>query len=623
MAAPGVAQVVTTIVLEQDVPVRMRDGVILYADVYRPAGPGRYPLLLCRTPYGRELSPLMILTMSPLQAVQAGYVVVIQDTRGRGASQGRFAYVAQLPQEGPDGYDTVEWAASLPYANGEVGMFGMSYSGWTQWAAAMQRPPHLRAIAPLETAARVTDGLVYRGGAYELGYTLFWHLMMSKEVTAGALEAAGASDERIVAAQYEIVAAFDHLSAGGYTDLPLRDLPSLRKLGLSGILRYLLDPGPAFPGISQPPVGLGAALTEPGLSEELVWPGPGNTLGWADVAYAQVAVPSLNIGGWHDCFLQRTLDDYTAMRAQGRPAQLLIGPWAHGVFGGWLTATVGEMEYGMSAHGASIELEEDLTATQLRWFDHWLMGADNGVEREPAARVFLTGENLWTTWEDWPPAGAHELPLYLHPDGALGFAPPGGVGGAHSAASTGSASRYTYDPAHPAPTLGGNTLMPGVYPPGVKDQRPLSRRPDVLTFTGVPLERPLVAVGRVGARLWASSSAPDTDFVARLLDVHPDGTMENVCDGIIRARYRDALTGPQWLEPGRANALRVDLWSVAHVFKAGHRPGVQVTSSSFPRWDRNWNTREDPGAAMAGQVAEQAIWHDAENPSCIVLAVLS
>jgi uncharacterized protein len=575
----------TTIIVERDVPARMRDGVLLYADVYRPGEPGRYPVLLCRTPYGREVSPLLVAILNPLMALHEGYVVIIQDTRGRGASEGQFAYLAQLPQEGPDGYDTVEWAAALPYASGAVGMFGMSYSAWAQWAAAQQCPPHLRAIAPLQTPPASTQGLVYRGGAFELGYTLFWHLMMSKEVTMRALAAEGASEEETALAGYEIVAAFDRLSAGGYNELPLRDLPSLRPLGLAGLLRYLLDPGP----------------------ERLA--------AWAKVEGARVEIPVLNIGGWHDCFIQRTLDDYVAMGAAGdtRRGRLLVGPWAHGNLGAWLTATIGEMEYGMAAHGESIELAEDLTSIQLRWFDHWLKNIDNGVQNEPPVRVFVTGENLWMEWEQWPPGGVRELTLYLHAGERLDSAPPN---------DSSSASHYSYDPAQPAPTLGGNTLMPGVYPPGPKDQRPLSQRADVLTFSLAPLARPLAAIGRVTARLWASSSAPDTDFVVRLLDIHPDGFMENIADGIIRARYRSTLAQPAWLEPEGIYPFNVDLWTTAHVFRVGHRVGVQVTSSSFPRWDRNWNTWDDPGTATTGQIAAQTIWHDAGHPSRIMLTEL-
>ena len=370
------------------------------------------------------------------------------------------------------------------------------------------------------------------------------------------------------------MAAVDRLSADGFTETPLRDLQSLQSAGLTGLLRGLLDPG------------------------------PGNLPADWSAYPAEIDVPALYLGGWFDIFTQATLDSYSTLRSHGRPAKLLIGPWTHGN----MTSTIGDLDLGAAAALPSI----DPDGLQLRWFDRWLKGIDNGIDREPPVRVFRTGENRWLELPDWPPADTHEQPLFLQPGGGLAPSAPAAGGGS---------TRYIYDPLNPAPTLGGNTLMPGVYPPGIKDQRPLSARPDVLTFAGEPLSDALTVMGRVTAELWASSSAPDTDFVVRLIDVHPNGYMENVCDGILRARYRESLQEPRWLEPGVAYELRIDLWSTAHTFKAGHQVAVQVTSGSFPRWDRNWNTKEDPGAATAGQKAEQAIWHEGAHPSRIVLPV--
>jgi putative CocE/NonD family hydrolase len=519
--------------------------------------------------------------MNVVQAARAGYVVIVQDCRGRFASEGAFDYFHSLPQEGPDGYDTVEWAAALPYADGQVGMFGGSYFGWTQWAPAMQRPPHLRAIAPAITWAKATDGLVYRGGAMELGLGLSWYLSMSLAAVGRKLAAEGIPPAQIAETVGKLASALDRLCTGGYGEAPLNDLPTLRETGLSELIRPLLDGGPG-------------ALPQ-------AW----------NVVHAAVDVPTLSIGGWYDIFTQATLDAYAAMRAAGRPSQLVMGPWIHGTE---LRSTIGEVDFGVGAGAASIGLQTSLTALQLRWFDHWLRGVDNGVEREAPAKVFLMGENRWLDLPDWPPAEARAQPFYLHPGAALGPAAP-----TDALALT----RYAYDPADPAPTLGGNTLMAGVYPAGVVDQRPLARRPDVLTFLGAPLERPLTIMGRVTANLWVSSSAPDTDFVVRLLDVRPDGAMHNLCDGILRARYREGLDAPRWLQPGVVYALPIDLWSTAHTVQAGHRLGVMVTSSSFPRWDRNWNTTEDPATAASGQIAQQAIWHDAAHPSHIVLPVMN
>jgi len=566
-----------TLLIEQNVPARMRDGVTLYADVMRPADEARHPVLLMRLPYGKGF--LFGALMNVVQAAQAGYVVIVQDCRGRFASEGAFDYFNSLPQEGPDGYDTVEWAASLPYADGQVGMWGASYFGWTQWAAAMQRPPHLRAIAPAITWARISEGASYRGGAMELGVGLSWYLSMSLTAEARKLAARGAPQEQIAHTVQQAAAALDRLCAGGYGEAPLVDLPSLREAGLSRLIRSVAQGGPG--------------------SVPQAW----------SVAHAAVEVPVLHIGGWYDIFSQGTLDAYAATRANGRPSQLIMGPWIHGTD---LGPTVGEMDFGVGAGAGSIGLRTSLTALQLRWFDRWLKGVDNGVEGEPPVKLFLMGENRWLDLPDWPPAGARERAFYLHPGGALSPAAP---------QETLALTRYAYDPADPTPTLGGNTLMPAVYPAGVADQRPLARRADVLTFLGEPLDRPLTIMGRVSARLWVSSSAPDSDFVVRLLDVHPDGMMHNLCDGILRARYREGWAEPRWLEPGAVYELPIDLWSTAHTVRAGHRLGVMVSSASFPRWDRNWNTTEDPATATSGPIAQQAIWHDAARPSHIVLSV--
>jgi putative CocE/NonD family hydrolase len=327
-----------------------------------------------------------------------------------------------------------------------------------------------------------------------------------------------------------------------------------------------------------------------------------------------VEVPALIIGGWFDLFLQGTLDSFMGMRHSAglaRQSHLLVGPWSHQNYGSVDTAN-GDIDFGVASGSNQIDMWEDLTSLHLRWFDHWLKGIDNGIDREPPVQVFLTGEKRWLRLPDWPPPLAGEQDWYLGAGGELSQTAP---------VEESSESRYTYDPKNPVPTIGGNTLLPGVFPPGVRDQRPLSQRPDVLTFTGVPLDQPLTVIGRVTANLRVSSSAPDTDFVVRLIDQHPDGYMENVCDGIKRCRYRHSLTEPEWLEPGKVYELPVDLWSTAHTFLAGHRVAVQVSSSSFPRWDRNWNTKEDPGAATQGQPATQTIWHSRAHPSHVVLPV--
>ena len=567
-----------TVIVEQNIPAKMRDGVTLYADVYRPAEPGRYPVLLTRLPYGKEaMMAAMFPVMHLWRAVRAGYVVIIQDCRGTFASEGQFDYCFH---EGADGCDTIEWAAALPYSTGDVGMFGLSYLGWTQWSAAVMRPPHLRAIAPMQTWSDYS-GMRFRGGAFELGDTIGWRLQMSIGKLTRELTAAGRSQAEVGATVQGIIAYMDTLTEGGYAEVPVRHLKSLERVGLADIVGPELDLGPG----SQAP-GYG-------------------------IDYADVEVPSLNIASWYDVFQQYTLDNFTGSRTRGRGAarhsHLLVGPWTHGQVVATPGMMVGEINFGTAASGVLV----DLTGVHLRWFDRWLKGVKNGVEDEPPVRLFFTGENRWTEMPGWPPPETGEDRLYLGTGGSLGFQAPAGKGGSTS---------FTYDPADPAPTLGGNTILARR---GVVDQRPLSSRPDVLTFTGVALDRPLRVAGRVTADLWISSSAPDTDFVVHLIDVHPGGYMQNLCDGILRARYRNSLKKAEWLKPGEICELKVDLWSAAHVFKPGHRIAVQVTSSSFPRWDRNWNTKEDPGAATDGQPARNTVWHDSIHPSCVLLPVVA
>lgn len=569
------------ILIERDVPMLTRDGIILNNDIYRPREPGRHPALLSRTPYGSDLVGAAPFWDAALYA-QAGYVAILQDCRGCGNSEGRFVYYHQLIQERLDGYDAVEWAAGLPFSDGNVGMFGGSYLGYTQWAAAMERPPHLRAIAPMLIPARCYDGLIYRGGAFELGMMLTWHLQMSPNAVRWELTDGGFNDDKIKAVMEEIGAANGRLSPGGYLDGPLYDLPWLRHLNLGEIIRYLLAYKPGC------------------LPDE-----------WS-IDQTQVQAPALNIGGWYDVFPQGTLDNYTGMRQRsqgaGRQSQVVLGPWSHLNYG----SLIGQTDFGAEANSAALPDNDSLLALHLRWYDHWLRGVDNGIDRTLPVRVFVTGENRWRSLPDWPPIPVHQQAYYLQPEGGLSLGIP---------ASGDETSHYTYDPTDPTPTLGGGTLMVWPSPAGVVDQRPLSQREDVLTLTSSLLEQSLTVLGKVDARLWISSSAPDTDFVVRLLDIHPDGYQANLCDGILRARYRDSLVELAWLEPGQVYELRIDLWSSAHTFLAGHRIGVQISSASFPRWDRNWNTREDPASATVGQPARQTIWHDAKHPSAIVMQV--
>lgn len=567
--------------VEFDVPATMRDGVVLRANVFRPADGGRYPVALARTPYGKDFSTVVSYLDAPRLA-RAGYVVVVQDVRGRGASGGEWA---AFKHEALDGYDTVEWAARLPGADGQVGMFGASYYGFTQWMAARETPPSLKAIMPAITWANALDGTVARGGALELGLLGFWQLnaLAPEIVLKRARGLPPAEQARAVGA---LLQAIDTLRAEGYRSLPLESFEPLRQIGLLDQIAELLD------NFENPEYFAPYSIAS---------------------AYERVRVPALNIGGWYDIFANGTLQNFSALRAGGatpeaRQSQLVIGPWAHVATGN----TIGQADFGFAAQLGLIDMQTDPTGLTQRWFDYWMKGVDNGVDRQAPIKLFVMGANRWRDEQEWPLARAQATPFYLRAGGWLATEPP---------TAGEPADEYTYDPADPTPLLGGSTLMHPLFGVGPHDQRALEARPDVLSYTSAPLERDTEVTGPLLATLWAASDAPDTDFVARLVDVHPDGFAQNLADGIVRARYRDGLPAKP-LEPGRPYELSIDLWATANLFKIGHRIRVDIASASFPRWDRNLNTGAPASIGTQMRPARQRILHDAEHPSRIVLPVV-
>jgi uncharacterized protein len=327
-----------------------------------------------------------------------------------------------------------------------------------------------------------------------------------------------------------------------------------------------------------------------------------------------VRVPALIIAGWHDLLLAADLEHFRKMREQAatesarRATRIVIGPWSHGMFHN----VVGDLDFGLRASGLLLDLKEDLTALQLRWFDRWLKDRRNGVDEEAPVRLFVQGTNRWRDETDWPLARARSTPLYLRGGGALSFEAPRDE----------AADAYVYDPQDPCPTCGGSLLMPMTYRCGPVEQAPWLKRGDVLNYSSEPLAEDLEVTGPVTAVLFAATSAPDTDWIVRLCDVHPDGRTFNVCDGILRAQFRESLSAPQLVEPGAVVRYAIDLWATAMVFRAGHRLRVLVTSSDFPRYDRNPNTGEFGVNATRTQPARQRIFHDAARASHLVLPVV-
>jgi putative CocE/NonD family hydrolase len=508
-------------------------------------------------------------------------MVVIQDVRGRFQSEGQWQ---PFVNEATDGYDTVEWAARLPGANGSVGMFGASYFGFTQWMAARENPPSLKAIVPAITWADASDGLIWRGGAFELGTSGYWNLS-SVSLDILLKRYATASPEERMQAFGQLVAEIDRLRTEGYRSLPLKDFEPLAKLGLAEAL------GEAIATVENP-----EHFTPLSIAND----------------YDQVRVPALNIGGWYDIFTQGTLQNFAALRVGGstpeaRQSQLLVGPWAHVSY----SHTVGDVDFGFVSAMAFINLQTDLTGLTQRWFDRWLKGAENGVTEAPPIKLFVMGANIWRDEQEWPLARARSAEYYLRAGGVLSTEPPIDEAPDH----------YVYDPADPTPTVGGSILMPTLFGAGAKDQRSVEARADVLCYTSAPLTQDTEVTGPLLVRLWAATDAPDTDFVARLVDVHPDGMAQTLADGIVRARYRNGST-PEPLEPGQPYEFTIDLWATSNVFKAGHRIQVDIASASFPRWDRNPNTGAPLGADSELRSTRQTILHDAQHLSRIVLPIV-
>lgn len=579
------------VTVEYDVPAKMRDGAVLRANVYRPTGEGRWPVLLTRLPYGKDF-PLGSAILDPAQAARRGYVVIVQDTRGRFSSEGDWS---PMRYEGEDGVDTIEWAAGLPYSNGSVGMYGASYFGFTQWSAAVHQPPALKAMVPFITWNDPFNGTVFRGGALELGTMGNWQLQMGMDVL---IRRHRDNPQALGQAIYLWVKEVDALGKEGYWSLPLREFGPLK----------MQEVAPDFFEAIDHPLDRATAehMTILGRLE-------------------QVTVPTFNAGGWYDIFLQDTITNFKTMRERGstpeaRQSKLLIGPWTHGSQG----ALIGEQTFGFGSTAAFINLQIDFMSYQLRWFDHWLKGTDTGITKEAPIKIFVMGANTWRDEQEWPLARAVETRYYLHSIGKANSLHGNGFLTPDLPDEDEPADQYAYDPKNPVITRGGALLMAAEYPAGPFDQRPTEERDDVLVYTSAELNQDVEVTGPISVHLWATSSAPDTDFVARLVDVHPDGYAQNLTDGIIRARYRDTAHGaePSLIEPGRAYEYDIDLWATSNVFLAGHRIRLDITSSNFPRWDRNPNTGHDFGTSREMAVAQQTIQHDHEHPSYVVLPII-
>ena len=585
---PAMAADSNSVRFEPDQPLMLRDGTITYADIFRPDRPGRLPALLQRTPYNKSTPHSRGYSLDAVRAAMAGYVVVIQDVRGRYTSDGEFY---PFVDEMSDGYDSVEWVAGQPWCNGRVGMFGSSYVGATQWLAAKSKPPALQAIAPGVTASNYHDGWAWRGGAFELGFNLYW--TMSSLVTENwrnlstRLYLSPRQYEMLVEAKDNVMDSFLHL--------PLNDHPELR----GDMAPYYFD-----------------WLDHPEYDE--YWRGIS-----IEEAHSEIDVPAFNYGGWYDIFLGGTIRNFTGMRERGgteaarRGQRLVIGPWVHSAIG---DNVAGERSFGSVASSAyGIDLQGQL----LRYFDHWLRDEDNGVSEERPVTIFVMGENAWREEDEWPLSRAERVPFFMRSGGKANSLWGDGRLDRDSPSGGEPPDVYVYNPLDPVPTRGGPVICDaGFVPAGAYDQRLVESRHDVLVYTTQPLEEPLEVTGPVTATIYASSSAPDTDFTAKLIDVSPDGYARNVTEGIIRARSREAGLPSSAIAPGTVYKYDIDMWATSNVFVQGHRIRLEVSSSNFPKYDRNANTGEPLGSDLTVASALQTVHHSPEYPSHVTLPIV-
>lgn len=550
--------------VERDVPCRMRDGVTLFADVYRPAAPGSHPVLLMREPYDKRTAQTGSGYRHPSWWARQGWVVVIQDCRGCYRSEGRFT---PFVHEARDGYDAVEWAARLPAADGRVAMYGFSYPGATQLLAATERPPSLVAICPGMTSSQYYDGWTYQGGALHLAFAASWAAGLALNT------AVSARDRAAIEALEPAVGG-----AGWFSHLPLLDPPVLTR-----------DQAPYYFDWLEH------------SSYDDYWRATA-----IDEDYGRIQVPGLHVGGWYDIFLSGTVANFRGIAGRQK---LLVGPWQHGPW---------EPLFGAGGDAAAPAVND----WQLRFLDEVVRGRPSGVFSAPAT-VYVLGDG-WRDLDAWPPSDARPVDWYLHSDGAansrygdgrLSTEPPLGE----------PPDVFVYDPLAPVASAGGHSCCDDAQAPmGPRLQTGSERWGDTLVYTSAPLPHDVHVVGDVNVTLFAASTATDTDFTAKLCRVSPDGDSVNLTQGIVRARFRDSLSAPSPIQAGRAYEYRISLGPVGARVPAGWRLRLNVSSSDFPHWDRNLNTggplgHEGPDQAV---VATQTVLHDHAHPSRLTVPVL-
>lgn len=577
------------IIIDHDVPITLRDGVVVKADVHRPKASGKFPALMEGTPYGKKLSSEMGKGTHEF-FVPRGYVVVTWESRGRFNSAGVFD---PHVNEQRDCYDVVEWMAKQPWCSGKVATIGVSYMGQVQLNTAIAQPPHLTCAVPGLTAADLWREWYYRGGAMEYVFISSWSSLTLGPDLAKKNLAPEAAQEWM-----DNMALVKADKESFYSVLPAMDFEPCQ----IGKINFLKDLWGSHP------------------TDGPYW--------WAispKTYYDEMNVPMMHMGGWYDIFQPGSYNSFNQIRKRGASElardnqRLFMGPWHHL---GPVKTQQGIIDFAPGLSSA------DYHTNRLEFFDYWMkdIQAPTFAVDQPV-KIFVTGDNVWRQEKEWPLARTQYTSFYLNGghSGTIKSLNDGTLS-AKAPAKANKPQAYVYDPMNPTPTRGGNTLYLFPYGPdgspnaAAEDQRPVDKRS--LTFTTDPLKKDTEVTGPVRAFLYAASSAVDTDWVVRVSDVAPDGLAINIVDGIQRARFRTSGINPSLIEPGKVYEYEVDLWATSHVFKEGHRIRVTVNSSSFPRWSRNMNVADLPEHTTKWVKATNTVYLDPEHPSHVVLPII-
>jgi len=560
---PGIAPPAYRVRAEKDVMIPMRDGVKLATDIYFPVGLDQAPTILIRTPYGKSLQ--MVMGRPDVSRILAsrGYVIVIQDVRGRYGSGGDFY---PFVNDGADGRDLIAWIEKQPWFDGRLGTYGASYLGTTQW---FESPGQKLDAMHLSVTSPNLREVLYTGGELHLMTVYFWSVVMGERKN-----------------DFQVILKMRRINRSIYT-LPL-DQADDRASRDVVYFDQALDP---------------LAIMDTYQKVNL------------DRKYREISAPAVFVAGWYDMFLGPELLDFNRLLREGggqaKSSVLVVGPWGHGMKGG-----DGSVDYGPGTK------QKDVVgpAHYLAWFDHWLKGAENGVSGWPRVRIFVMGENVWRDESEWPLLRTRYTDYYLHSGGQANTRNGDGTLSIEAPKATEPADHFSYDPLNPVPTRGGNSLGLNL---GAYNQAQVEDREDVLCYTTPALEQDVEVTGPITATLYASSDALDTDFTVKLVDVYPDGKAVNIQDGIARARYRNNdPEHPTPLTPGAVEEYPLDLWATSNLFPAGHRIRVEVSSSNFPRFNRNLNTGEPVPGATRTVKAKQSIAHDPDRPSRVTLPII-